>query len=191
MKNKKPTQSADPSTPSAGQALRRKAEAKLKAKGGSTALTETVEAQRLVHKLQVYQIELEMQNEELMQTQAELKSTLSMYSELYAFAPVGYFTLARNGTIRRANLTGAKLLGLGLGDLIERRFGLFISAPLRATFDNFLDKVFTSGKKEACEVTLEKNEPALFRVFIEAIRDESIGGNEICYAIVSDISGRK
>jgi len=182
MKDEKPTQSTE---------LRRKAEAKLKAKGTSAPTVDAVETQRLVQELQIHQIELEMQNEELMRTQAELKSTLSIYAELYAFAPVGYFTLARNGTIRRVNLSGAKLMGLGLSDLIERRFGLFVSPPLRATFNDFLEKVFTSGKKEACEVTLEKNEPALLWVFIEAICDESIGGNEICYAIVSDISGRK
>ena len=57
---------------------------------------------RLVHELEVHQIELEMQNKELMQTRAELEATLHQYRDLYDFAPMGYFTLARDGAIRMA-----------------------------------------------------------------------------------------
>ncbi len=173
--------------------LRRQAEAKLSKTNSRKAATPTTKAdiQRLVHELQVHQIELEMQNEELIQAKAELESTLSQYAELYAFAPVGYFTLTRDGSIRRANLTGAKLLGLGLNDLIKRRFQLFVSPQSRATFSNFLDKVFISDNKESCEVALQNNEAALLWVRIEGISESPQGQNEMCYAIVSEISGPK
>ena len=61
--------------------------------------------QRLVQELQIHQIELEIQNEQLEQARAETEAALERYTDLYDFAPLGYFTLDRDGTIRQANLT--------------------------------------------------------------------------------------
>ena len=132
-----------------------------------------------------------MQNEELLQANAELESTLSQYAELYAFAWVGYLTLTRDGTIRRANLTAVKLMGVGLSELIQRRFAVFISPESRIPFSAFLDRVFTSSNKETCEVTIQKDGSDPLWVQIEAIVDSSSGQDGLCYAIVSDITDRK
>lgn len=67
---------------------------------------------QLVHELQVDEIELEMQNNELLQTRTSLESALTSYTELYDFAPVGYLTLSPDGLISKINLTGATLLGM-------------------------------------------------------------------------------
>jgi len=136
----------------------------------------------------VHQIELEMQNEELLQANAELESTLSLYAELYAFASEGYFTLTRDGTIRRANLTAVKLIGLGLSELINRRFAVFISPESRIAFSTFLDKVFTTNNKETCEVKIQKDGSDPFWVQIKAIVDSSGGQDGLCYATVSAIT---
>jgi PAS domain-containing protein len=165
--------------PPGGQSLRQKAEEKLSKRKKSPA-TET-DTLRLIHELEVHQIELEMQNEELLQSNAELEATLSLYAELYAFASVGYFTLTRDGTIRRANLTGAKLMGVELSELIKRRFALFIFPESRLTFSTFLDKAFTSGSKQICEVAIEKAGCAPLWVQIEATVASS-NGQELCYA---------
>ncbi|MEI8192196.1 MAG: PAS domain-containing protein [candidate division NC10 bacterium] len=100
------------------------------------------ETQRLHHELQVHQIELEMQNEELRQSRAEVEAGLERYKDLYDFAPVGYFTLDRNGAISQVNLTGARLLGVERARLVNRRFGLFVSDDSRPAFAAFLQKVF-------------------------------------------------
>src|SRR5512140_273395 len=79
------------------------------------------DAAKLVHELQVHQIELEMQNEELLLARGELEAALARYSDLYEFAPIGYFTLGRDGNIRKVNLTGARQTGLERARIDGRR----------------------------------------------------------------------
>ena len=141
--------------------LRRRAEARLREKQSSQRSevgdqSTAEETQRLVHELEVHQIQLEMQNEELQRTRGEVEAILAQYTDLYDFAPVGYFTLGRDGAIRRVNLTGASLLGVERIGLSGRRFGLFVSEEARPAFNAFLDKVFASQAKETCEVALLK-----------------------------------
>jgi PAS domain-containing protein len=171
--------------------LRQQAEAKLSKRKKSPATDVNVDPLRLIHELEVHQIELEMQNEALLQANAELESTLSQYAELYAFASVGYLTLTRDGTVRRANLTAVKLMGMGLGELIKRRFALFISPESRIPFSAFLDRVFTSNNKETCEVVIQKEGYDPLWVQIEATVDSSGGQDGLCYAMVSEITDRK
>ena len=146
------------------------------------------EAQRLLHELQVHQIELEMQNAELRQARDELEKALGNYTDLYDFAPVGYFTLDRKGAVNAANFTGATILGVERGRLIGRRFGQFVDAPDRPAFTAFLDTVFTRQGKEACEVTLTTEENSLLFVHIEAV---AFGAGEECRVAVIDINARK
>ena len=73
-----------------------------------------------------------MQNEELRRSRAEVEAGLERYTELYDFAPVGYLTLGRDGTIRQVNLTGAQLLGGERARLPGRRFGVLVAEPDRA-----------------------------------------------------------
>src|ERR1035437_2803418 len=111
--------------PGDAAALRRQAEAKWSERKKKTGPLPAAEAdtRRLIHELQVHQIELEMQNEELAESHAEVEALLRQHADLYDFAPVGYFTLARDGAILQVNLAGACLLGVEVGKLIKRRFG--------------------------------------------------------------------
>ena len=169
--------------------LRRRAKTRLRtaAAKGAPARTQA-DTQRLVHEVQVHQIELEMQNEELRQSRAEAEAGLERYIELYDFAPVGYLTLGRGGTIRQVNLTGARLLGVARARLVGQRFGAFMGEPDRAAFQAFLEKAFARQAQEACEVALLKEGKGPLNVHITATVSQD--GQE-CRVVMVDITERK
>ncbi|NEW81379.1 MAG: PAS domain S-box protein, partial [Mariniphaga sp.] len=120
------------------------------------------EAMKLVHELEVHQIELEMQNEalELAKEKAAELAT-EKYAELYDFAPSGYFSLSKAGDINELNLYGAQMLGKERSMLKKRRFSFFVSDDTRPVFYSFLGDLFSNKIKETCEITLwaEGNPP--------------------------------
>ncbi len=176
------------SQPADAAELRRRAEAKLSERKKKAAREAEVDSQRLIHELQVHQIELEMQNEELMQSRAQLEEAYRQFSNLYDFAPVGYFTLARDGTIHDANLAGTNLLGIERRALIKRHFRLLVSVESRPAFSVFFEKLLSGDGKKTCELKLLKNGNAMFWARLEATCFE--GGQE-CRAVLEDITARR
>jgi PAS domain S-box-containing protein len=175
--------------PPAAAELRRNAEERLREQHPERDQAPTdADTQRLVHELQVHQIELEMQNEELQKARDEMEAGLEKYSDLYDFAPVGYLTLDREGTILEANLTSASLLGIERSRLVKRRFGLCVSAADLPAFNAFLTRVFESKAREFCEVTVLNEGKPPVEVRIEAAVAAS--GRE-CRAVLEDITERK
>jgi PAS domain S-box-containing protein len=169
--------------------LRCRAEDQLRARTSEARLPRTdAESQRLLHELEVHQIELEMQNEELRKARDEREAVLEKFADLYDFAPVGYFTLDRDGIIRAANLTGASILRIERSLLLGRRFDVFLSPEGRLNFIPFLENVFSSKVKEACEAPLKKDGKRSPHVQIEA--GVSASATE-CRLAVIDISARR
>ncbi len=146
------------------------------------------DSQRLLHELQVHQVELEMQNEELRKTRDEMEEGRDKYSDLYDFAPVGYLTLDGEGTIAEANLAGASLLGVARAALVKRRFGAFVSPADRSAFAAFLQRVFKSKAREECDVRLLLRGTDAVDVRMRAIVS-SLG--QTCRVAVSDVSAYK
>jgi PAS domain-containing protein len=108
--------------------LRRCAEARLRSiTAGENQPRTEADMQRLIHELQVHQIELEMQNEELRRAREELELSRDKYAELYDFAPLGYFVFDTAGVIREVNLAGAQLLGVERQLLANKPFTGFIA----------------------------------------------------------------
>lgn len=145
------------------------------------------EVRRLVHELQVHQIELEMQNEELRLTQQMLEESQSKYADLYDFAPVGYFTLERHGVILETNLTGAALLGEPRSGLIGKPFRLYVHRDSQDTFFLHPRKVLKSKERQTCEVKLKRKDGS---EIIASLESSPTMENTI-HTIVNDITGRK
>jgi PAS domain-containing protein len=166
--------------------LRKKAEEQLKEKQKIEAgKMEDTDVNKLVHELQVHQIELEMQNEELRQAYETAETALKKYTMLFDLSPLGYFSLDSDGTICDLNFTGAEILGERRFSLINSNFKLFISEDSRPVFNNFFRKVYASNAKESCKVMLGYNNEPLCRVYMEGVVTED---EQKCLLSVIDIS---
>jgi len=137
------------------ETLRQKAEILLKKKSAKTASPfSEIEMVKLINELEVHQIELEMQNEELKLAKEQSEVVTRKYSELYDFAPLGYFTISRQGKIIEVNLCGSQILCKERSHLINSSFGSYVSFDTKPIFILFLGEVFKSKTKESCEITI-------------------------------------
>ncbi len=146
----------------------------------------------LFHELQVHQVELEMQNEELRQTQESLEASRARYFDLYDLAPVGYVTLNEQGLILEANLTAATLLGVPRSSLVKKPIAHFFFPDDQDIYYLHRKRLFETGAPQAWELRFKRPGGELFWARMEAtVAQGSENGARICRAVMSDITERK
>lgn len=167
--------------------LRREAEAELARMTANQALLPSdADRSKLLHELQVHQIELEMQNQALRDAYNEINDSLLRFRELYDLAPVAYYTLDRSGAIIKANALGGRLLASTSGEVLGFHLSIFVSPEQTETFADFLFRVFRQRTLETCQMTLvrPKGIPSV-HVQMEGIADEA---GETCRLVVTDLT---
>lgn len=138
-----------------GSGLRGKAEKVVRSRHDAAAPTAVNgDTLRILHELQVHQVELEMQNEELQRTRAEVESGLKLYADLFDFAPVGYLRVSVDGDILQANLFAAHLLGVERSSLVGRSFFFWVSGSSRRSAEEFVRRLSLSMVRQTCEIEL-------------------------------------
>ncbi len=145
------------------------------------------EAQRRFHELQVHQIELELQNQELLETRSLEEKARERYNDLFECAPVGYLILSRQGCIVQANVAATSLLGVDRGGLSGKRLTPFIASSDIAGVRRFLQLVFEDRVRHTCDVSMTGMDRIPRTVQLEAVR--SADGGE-CRVVISDVTKR-
>ena len=169
--------------------LRKLAEASLQGKTLPSAMPQSEhETLRLLHELQVHEIELEMQNEELRDAQAEVEEGLARFAEFYDFSPTAFVSLRPNGSISQINLAGALLLGRERALLMGEHLMSFVNNADQAIFNHLLQQVFATNTKQTCAVALAVKGALPTFVQIEAILSDN---QQECRAVLVDITARK
>jgi signal transduction histidine kinase/ActR/RegA family two-component response regulator len=183
--------------------LRRRAEERLldRMRDNPDFYTSTEDMHRIIHELSVHQIELEMQQEELLQSREDLELALVRYTELYDFAPLGYLTILRDSTIVEANLTAAKMLGLKQTLLKGDRFARFVAVDALADFNALMERVFSHKQPGYCQVELQNGDTSFLHNELSAapiessasrttVRIDAVVSNDAqeCQAVITDIS---
>ncbi|MBE0506883.1 MAG: PAS domain S-box protein [Marinospirillum sp.] len=115
------------------------------------------DALKLLHELQVHQVELDLQNEEMATNERDLAEDLSLYRELYDSAPISYFVVDLTGKVIQGNVAAAELLGLGFNELPGQDFGTFLIPQNRPLLLDLLKRVAQSGNKDFCIVEQAKD----------------------------------
>jgi len=183
-----------PRPPLPDTGLRDRAEASLRVRAGSPDGEAPMDPthQRPIHELQVYQVELEMQNAELQEAWNRSEALLKKYTDLFEFAPVGYFSLDREGRIHEVNLTGASLLGIPRTELVKRRFRQLVLTGDRTAFNVFLAVVFERPGKRSWEGRLLRAGARSFWADIHAVSTDVAQVDECrCQIAVMDVSALK
>lgn len=172
--------------PSPPTQLRDDAEAEISGRGAHAP-----PAEALVHELQVHQIELEMQNEALRQTQVDLEESRDRYADLYEFAPVGYLILSRAARIVAINLTGAALLGEERGKLLQRGFAPFVAAADRAGWQQHFQEALRKSGKQTCELELQRSDGSRFAACLDCLSSTTDDTEGTLRVTLTDITERR
>lgn len=171
----------------AAQTLRERAERVIRAKPRELETLAPDDVRALVHELHRYQAELEIQNEELREARIELTQSRDRYSDLYAFAPVGYVLLDIHGKVLEANLTAATILGAERQSLLGENLSKFIVSHSRDDFYLHRQAVFSSRNKHVCELDIHKADGAALAVRLESVA-QTFDHARNCRTVLIDVT---
>jgi two-component system, chemotaxis family, sensor kinase Cph1 len=147
---------------------------------------------KLIHLLEVSQVELEHQNQELRIAEAELEASRSKYVNLFDFSPIPYFALDVDGVIREVNLSAGRLFGFDRSKLAGKRISAFMPPEDRGPFAAFLARIFTSSDKQSCNVKVINKDKHVLHVLLEGIKsNDTLEPEERCQIALIDLSAYK
>ena len=175
--------------------LRQRAETRLNKhvtqSGDPGAVTLPTAEQRLVHELQVHQMELELQNDELRESYVALDTARERYFDLYDLAPVGYVTLDASGVIAEANLTAATLLGAPRSALVRHPLQDFIAQEDQDSFYLLRGQLRETGAPQSRDLRLTR--PDGHQVWMRLMATVTTTAKGACQlrVVLSDISSLK
>ena len=143
-----------------------------------------------------YQIELELQNEELRRKDV----SQARYYDLYDNAPVGYLTLIEQDLILEANNTAGTLMGVARRDLFKRPITQFIFKEDQDIYYLFRKQIFKPDEPLMCELRMIKHDGTPFWVHMtttavaktdDVFVVESFKGWPAFRVVINDISPLK
>ena len=156
-----------------------------------TTLTEAQQTAAALQELQLYQIELELQNTELRRSEAALEESRARYFDLYDLAPVGYCTVDADGQIVLANLTLATLLGVARSALMSKPLSRFVAREDQETYYHLQAHTDSAA---SCELRMLRTDGSLLWVQLAATvveGDEAVHSAHSMRLTFSDITQRK
>ncbi len=171
------------------QTLRSLAEARL-AQGVDCEAQAGISTGNLLHELEVHQIELEMQNEALRQSQLELEKSRDRYMDFYDFSPIGYLTIDENGLITELNLTGSAMLGIARNKIRYQRFSAFVTPEYQEHWYRNFQSALASEEVISCELSLQRQDGSRFFARIDSLRLNKRGESPAVRLVLTDITER-
>jgi PAS domain S-box-containing protein len=156
------------------------------------SVPERPDYKKLVHELQVHQVELEIQNENLREARDAIETSQRRFSDLFNFAPIGYLILDPHGAIKELNLKAASLLGYTRVSLVRKSFVSLIKHEDKNAFLLLQKKLEEEETRQACEIRLITQDRTSLPVILEStvFAGETKTANETMVTI-QDISRQK
>ena len=168
-----------------------RAEAEGRLANGPTTENIDPSVQKLLQELQVHQIELEIQNENLRQAQIALEESRDRFVDFFEFAPVAHLTLTDQGLVADINLTGAELLGVARGKLLQQRFSHFVIADDKDRWHAYFLSVLKQDHKLDCELALQRRDGVRLHARLDSLRLVKDGHPSVVRMVLTDVTERK
>lgn len=118
------------------------------------------EDQKIIYELELRQVELEIQNQELQETQKALELSRKSYFNLFDMAPVGYLSINKDCVIYESNLLAASLFKIDRRDILKKNFLSFVNDEHKDTFTGYIKDI--SKKTASLNIELKKNDGTVF-----------------------------
>lgn len=152
----------------------------------------SIDSEALIHELHTHQIELELQNNELQQTQIKLYESLKKYSDLFDFAPNGYMTINANGLIIEINKAAGKMLAEPVNNMLSKPLVDFIIREDQDIYYHFRRRLINTTQYQSCELRIKAANETFMYVQLTASIDSSIDGDSGQFRLtLTDISELK
>ena len=110
------------------------------------------DALKMLHELQVHQVELDLQHEHMNNERLEMEQAMLRLVEMYVFAPVAYFLVGTTGQIAEGNLQGAQMMGVARDDLPDSNVTRLVHPDSRAELLDMLVHVNSSKLPQRCQL---------------------------------------
>ena len=110
------------------------------------------DALKMLHELQVHQVELDLQHENLKEEHLAIEQSTLRLVELFLFAPVAYFMVDGSGQILEGNLLGALLMGVARDEVQGSNITRLVDPGGRADVLALLVQVSNGGQRRSCRV---------------------------------------
>ncbi|MBX3043634.1 MAG: PAS domain S-box protein [Candidatus Kapabacteria bacterium] len=171
--------------------IREKAEKLMTAKKSDPDDYKNYDLSKLLHDLEVYQIELELQHEELTNTRDNLQFSSDKYIELYDFAPIGYITLDENKKILRINQTGCQIFATDKPKATGKSITDYISKKSQDDFYIFYNDLLEKNLRQSVEIMIKNSNGSEFYCQMDGVRNKNTSSDEIISISITDISKQK
>ena len=150
------------------------------------------ELRQLCRAQRVHLAELEVENEALGRSRADLENIRDYLMELYHFAPVGFVSVNEKGGICSANQTAEMMLAGPRGVLIGKALSSFVAEVDRDKYFRFIKALQKDRPHGWEEIGLVQAGGSRFDVRLEGkAREVSKGGIPKVRLAISDISEKK
>lgn len=150
----------------------------------------SADAARLAQDLEVHQVELEMQNLELRDSQRELEEARDLYADLYDFAPIGYITLDDRGVIRALNLTATRQLERSRSQLLNLPFNSLLAKDSSGAFFASIRATLDTNEPQSVELKVQLKNNRTMDIYLQMQPDIREQLPELRVAVM-DITSRK
>lgn len=170
--------------------LRKKAENLLKS--NKFKIDAEKDVKELIQELNIYQFELEIQNDQLKQSNDQILLERQKFKNLYYNAPVAYLTIEKTGNIIDFNRETLNLINSKTGDLKNNSIYDFISDNSKFSFSLLLERTYNSESTEVSQIDFKTIADSLIFTHVQAITYyDNEYSEKLCRLTITDITSQK